>query len=352
MTPPTTLLSPGDTTGADGAEAAFGLGATADFGLERALETHRRELTAYCYRMLGSADEAEDAVQDTFLRAWRGFETFEGRAPLRAWLYRIATNVCMTMLDGRRRRALPMDLQAPSPTAGAALGARLTESVWVQPIPDRLAIDGDGDPADVAVSRETIRLAFVAALQHLPPRQRCVLVLRDVLRWRATEVADLLETTVVSVNGLLRRARANLSARSTTAADRPPSNPRDRELLGRYVEAFERLDMDALVSLLREDAVLSMPPYALWLQGRSAISEWLIAKACGDSVLVPVEANGSPSFAVYKPAIRDGGFEAFGIQVLELSESQVAAIHTFIDPSLFERFGLPPAIGPRRRPEH
>jgi RNA polymerase sigma-70 factor (ECF subfamily) len=318
------------------------------FGLDRELESYRRELTGFCYRMLGSPHEAEDAVQDTFLRAWRSFDTFDGRAPLRSWLYRIATNVCMTMLDGRRRRALPMDLgSSSSPTA--TLGVPLVDSVWIQPIADDRVL-GAGDPAELAVARETIRLAFVAALQHLPPRQRAVLILRDVLRWKSVEVAGLLDASVVSVNGLLRRARATLASRDLTASVAAPASERDRELLARYVDAFERFDVDALVSLLRDDAVLSMPPYSLWLQGRAAARDWLLANAstCGDVLLVPVAANGSAAFAVYKPAGR-AGLGAYSLQVLEVSQSGISAIHTFLDPGLFELFDLAPALPQRPR---
>jgi RNA polymerase sigma-70 factor (ECF subfamily) len=314
------------------------------FGLDRELETHRRELTGFCYRMLGSPFEAEDAVQDTFLRAWRSFDTFDGRAPLRSWLYRIATNVCLTMLDGRRRRALPMDLESPSPSS-ATLDAPLADSTWIQPMPDSRAL-GHGDPAELAVARETIRLAFVAALQHLPPRQRAVLILRDVLRWKSVEIAGLLDASVVSVNGLLRRARATLASRELTTSDLAQPAEQDRELLTRYVDAFERLDIDTLVSLLRDDAVLSMPPYSLWLQGRSDFRDWLLANACLDAVLVPVAANGSAAFAIYKPT-GGGRREAYGVQVLDLSPSGISAVHTFLEPSLFELFDLPPALSER-----
>jgi RNA polymerase sigma-70 factor (ECF subfamily) len=308
-------------------------------GLDRLLEDSRRELTGYSYRLLGSAHEAEDAVQETFLRAWRSFDNFEGRAAFRSWLYKIATNVCLTMLDGRKRRALPMDLASPSPPS-AALGAPRTESTWLQPIPDRLAVLPDGDPVEVTVSRETIRLAFVAALQHLPPRQRAVLILRDVLRWKAAEVADLLGVSVVAVNGLLRRARMTVaSADLTTTGALQRSSP-DQKQLARYVDAFERFDIDALVTLLHDDAIFSMPPHALWLRGPDAISAWLVTNPCANTHLVAIEANGSPAFGVYKPA-SSGRHEAFAIQVLEWSGSRIAAVHTFIDPSLFAAFDLP-----------
>jgi RNA polymerase sigma-70 factor (ECF subfamily) len=317
-----------------------------ELGLDRALEQYRRELTGYCYRMLGSSHEAEDAVQDTLLRAWRSFDTFEGRSSLRSWLYRIATNVCTTMLQGRRRRALPMDLEAPS-SPGAALGVPLVDSAWIQPIPDRLLLRPEGDPADVAVARDTLRLAFVAALQHLPSRQRAVLILRDVLKWKAAEVAELLETSVIAVNGLLRRARATLASSDLTAPGPSRRTPHEEELLGRYVKAFERLDTDAIVTLLRDDAVFSMPPYTFWLQGRYAIGEWLKGDPCKDVLLVPVEANGAPALGIYKPSHPGGSLEAFGIQVLELSETGIAAVHNFLDPTLFPLFDLPPTQSPR-----
>src|SRR5438105_2875779 len=238
--------------------------ATTDLGSQ--LEQHRRELTAYCYRMLGSAFEAEDAVQETLLRAWKSFDTFEGRAAVRSWLYRIATNVCLDMLSGRERRARPMDL-GPAGTADAPLGEPLPEVTWIGPIPDGRVLQAGGDPAEVAEQRDSIRLALVAALQHLPPKQRAVLIFREVLRWKAEEVAELLETSVQSVNSALQRARATLAASRIT--DESPSTPMDEEqraLLTRYVKAFESYDMSALTSLLHEDATWNMPPFALWLQ--------------------------------------------------------------------------------------
>src|SRR5438874_8647444 len=237
--------------------------------LEDQLERHRVELNAYCYRMLGSPFEAEDAVQEAFIRAWRGYDRFEGRAALRSWLYRIATNVCFDMLNGRERRARPMDLGPAREPIEANL-ATLPEATWLQPIPDGRAVP-EGDPAEVAVARETIRLAFVAALQHLPPRQRAVLILCEVLRWKAAEVAELLETSVASVNSALQRARATLETSDVSSTDpAPPLDEAQRELLERYVKAFERYDMDALTSLIEGDATQSMPPYDLWLRCRHA----------------------------------------------------------------------------------
>src|SRR5213078_663786 len=235
--------------------------------LESGFEQHRSELTAYSYRMLGSPFEAEDAVQETFIRAWRGVDRFEGRAALRSWLYRIATNVCLDMLSGRERRARPMDL-GPSREPVLENASILPEVTWIEPMPDRL-VAADGDPAEVAAGRETIRLAFVAALQHLPPRQRAVLILCEVLRWKASEVAELLETSVPSVNSALQRARATLDSASVTPADRLSElDEADRELLARYVAAFERYDIDALTALIQEDATQSMPPFDMWLTGR------------------------------------------------------------------------------------
>ena len=239
---------------------------TADADIESTLERYRSELTGYCYRMLGSAFEAEDAVQETLVRAWRSFDRFEGRSAVRSWLYRIATNVCLDALNGRKRRELPMDM-GPASTADHKLGDALPEDAWIEPVPDTRVVPSGGDPADVAVARESIRLAFVAALQHLPPRQRAVLILREVLRWHADEVAELLDTSVPSVNSALQRARATLAAKQVDAGE--PADPLDAErqaLLKRYVDAFERYDMDALTALLHDDAKWSMPPYELWLQ--------------------------------------------------------------------------------------
>src|SRR5438552_13170269 len=234
--------------------------------LDLRLEQHRAELIGYCYRRLGAPVEAEDAVQETLLRAWRGFDRFEGRAALRSWLYRIATNVCLDMLNGKERRARPMDLGPAREPVEANLHT-LPEVTWIEPVPDGLVLSDDGDPAEVAQSRETLRLAFVAALQHLPPRQRAVLILCEVLRWKASEVAELLETSVASVNSALQRARATLET-SDVGAERAPLDDADRELLSRYVAAFEAYDIEALTSLIHEDATQSMPPYDLWLSGR------------------------------------------------------------------------------------
>ena len=315
--------------------------------LEQRLEQHRGELTGYCYRMLGSAFEAEDAVQDTLVRAWRGLDRFEGRSALRSWLYRIATNVCLTMLDGRKRRALPMDLAATPSRVGAPLDAPLVETTWIEPIASGRVLPTGGDPAEEAVLRESVRLAFVAALQHLPPRQRAVLILRDVLRWQASEVAELLDSSVASVNSALQRARATLAERDLTVAEasEPADDTRD-DLLARYVEAFEQYDIGALVALLREDATQAMPPYDMWLRGRDEIGRWLLGpgNGCRGSRLVPVDMNGSPAFAQYRPS-PDGGHEPFSIQLIEVSDGRIVGFTHFLDTRLFALFGLPPRLG-------
>ncbi len=308
------------------------------------LEQHRAELTAYCYRMLGSPFEAEDGVQETLVRAWRGFGRFEGRAALRSWLYRIATNVCFDMLDGRERRARPMDLGPAGTVDPAALNV-LPETTWIAPVPDAMVAADAADPADVAQARETIRLAFVAALQHLPPRQRAVLILCEVLRWKATEVAELLETSVASVNSALQRSRATLAAREVSEADAaPPLDETQRELLARYVAAFESHDMDALTALIREDATQSMPPFDLWLRGRDDILGWWVGpgNACRGSRVIPtISANGAPAFGQYKPDPK-GGFEPWALQVLELRDGQIVEFTFFLDTeALFPLFGLP-----------
>jgi RNA polymerase sigma-70 factor (ECF subfamily) len=313
------------------------------------LEQHRRALTAYCYRMLGSPFEAEDAVQDTLLRAWRSIDRFEGRAALRSWLYRIATNVCLDMLNGRERRARPMDL-GPARSPDGPIGETLPEVTWIEPAPDGLVVS-DGDPADVAESRETIRLAFVAALQHLPPRQRAVLILREVLRWQASEVAELLDTSVASVNSALQRARATLDASDISASDPAPAlDAPERELLARYVEAFERYDMDALTSLIHEDATQSMPPYELWLTGRADILRWWVGQGAGcrgSRVIPTVAANGSPAFGQYKPAANGEGYDPWALQVLEISDGRIVEFTFFLGTeTIFPLFGLPARLEP------
>jgi RNA polymerase sigma-70 factor, ECF subfamily len=312
--------------------------------LESRFEQHRAELTAHCYRMLASPFEAEDAVQETFIRAWRGFERFEGRSALRSWLYRIATNVCFDVLGGREHRVRPMDLGSAQAPDAANLNT-LSEASWIQPIPDGLVV-AEEDPAEIALARETLKLAFVAALQHLPPRQRAVLILREVLRWKAVEVAELLDTSVASVNSALQRARATLGEASVSPDDLSgsPLQEADRALLARYVEAFERYDMDALTSLIQEDAIQSMPPYDLWLRGRADILEWWFGPGIecrGSRVLPAPGANCSPTFGQYKPS-PDGGYVPWALQVLELSAGRIVEFTFFLDTDvLFPLFGLP-----------
>jgi RNA polymerase sigma-70 factor (ECF subfamily) len=302
-----------------------------------ALEQHRRELTGYCYRMLGSVHEAEDAVQDTFVRAWRAADRFEDRTDsgdgLRRWLYRIASNVCMDMLKGRGRRALPMALVPADDGPRPVLGDPLPAGTWVEPAPDDLVLPAD--PADQAVARESVRLAFVAALQLLAPRQRAVLILRDVLRWKASEVADLLDTTVHAVNSGLRRARSVVLSKASPSPS-PASADVDADVLARYIDAFERLDMNALVALLHEDVTLDMPPYELWLRGVDAVRGWLVdSDACHHARFVALSANGCPAVAIF-----DFADEPFAIQLFDVVDGRITAIHTFLDPTLFPRFGL------------
>ena len=313
--------------------------------LEQELETYRRELTGYCYRMLGSGSEAEDAVQETLLRAWRKHDTFEGRASLRSWLYRIATNVCLDMLQGSQRRARPMDLSSPV-TADTALDAGLPEESWVMPIADSRVIATAGDPAQLTAERETIRLAFVAALQHLPPKQRAVLILREVLRWKADEVAELLETSTASVNSALQRARATLDAASPDADSTGGVAEEDEDLLARYVDAFERYDITSLVALIHEDATFSMPPWRLWLRGPEDVGKWMLGPGigCENSKVAVMRANGRPAIATWKPA-GPGVWEAWSIAIFDFAGGKITAIHNFIFPErLFPEFGLPTRI--------
>jgi RNA polymerase sigma-70 factor (ECF subfamily) len=315
---------------------------------EEQLEQYRRELTAYCYRMLGSPFEAEDAVQETFLKAWRNLAQFEGRAALRSWLYRIATNTCLDMLSSRERRARPMDLGPAQEPVESNLNT-LPEVTWVEPMPDELVLSVDADPAAVAQTRETIRLAFVAALQHLPPRQRAVLLLCEVLRWQAMEVAELLETSVASVNSALQRARVTLEAGKLTPAETPASvDAADAELLARYVQAFEQYDVTALTSLIREDATQSMPPFDMWLSGRDDIFTWWFGPGigCRGSRVIPVvSANGSPAFGQYKPSESGSGYDPWALQVLEVEGGRIVELTFFLDTErLFPLFGLPPRL--------
>jgi RNA polymerase sigma-70 factor (ECF subfamily) len=311
------------------------------------LEGFRRELTAYCYRMLGSPSEAEDAVQDTLLRAWRSLDRFEGRSSLRSWLYRIATNVCLDMHGSSQRRARPMDL-GPARAHDGPVGEILPEVTWIEPIPEGRVLGGEGDPAAMAESRETIRLAFVAALQHLPARQRAALILCEVLHWRAAEVAELLETSVPAINSALQRARATLEQADVEDPGRGKLSETDRELLTRYVDAFERYDMDALTALIHEDATQSMPPYELWLSGREQIFGWWLGRgaACrGSRVLPTVGANGAPAFGQYKPSESGSGYDPWALQVLEIRDGKIVELTFFLSTEkLFPLFGLPPRL--------
>jgi RNA polymerase sigma-70 factor (ECF subfamily) len=307
------------------------------------LERYRIELTAYCYRMLGSGSEAEDAVQETLTRAWRAMGDFERRAAMRTWLYKIASNVCFDLLKASQRRALPMDMGGPG-TAEGPLGPRLAEPTWVMPVPDGRVLS-TSDPAELAASRESIRLAFVAALQYLPPRQRAVLILREVLRWEATEVAALLESSVASVNSALQRARATMAAKDLSPADASAADlvPADRELLRRYVEAFEAYDIGLLTALLHEDAQQQMPPYELWLSGRDEIFKWWFGPGigCKGSKLLPTSANGMPAFGQYRKS-PEGGYEAWSLQTFLTDGERVTKMTFFLDVGhVFPYFGLP-----------
>ncbi|HEU5085627.1 MAG TPA: sigma-70 family RNA polymerase sigma factor [Acidimicrobiales bacterium] len=315
-----------------------------DPALREGFEKHRRELTGYCYRMLGSPSEADDAVQDTLLKAWQAYDRFEGRSSLRSWLYRIAHNVCMDMHRSPQRRARPMEMGPSSRTSEVVLGDQLEEHAFIQPARDQDVLDLDGDPADVAAARESIRLAFVAALQHLPAKQRSALILCDVLRWPAADVAELLETTVASVNSALQRARATLAARRDEPLD-TRLDPVHEELLARYVEAFERYDIPAVVQLMREDAILTMPPWDTWLQGRDDVGAWMLGpgKGCEGSRLIPLDVNGTAGYASYKPG-PSGKLEPWAIQVIEVAGGRIVGHHNFIGADLFAHFGLPPHL--------
>jgi RNA polymerase sigma-70 factor (ECF subfamily) len=305
------------------------------------LETHRPALIGHCYRMLGSAFDAEDAVQDTMVRAWRSLDRFDGRSSLRTWLYRIATNVCLDALGDRARRVRPMEERAVG-SVDDPLETR-PRTHWLEPIPDARALPTDGDPFELTALRQSTRLAFVAALQHLPPRQRAALLLTEVLGWSAAEVAECLETSAAAVNSALQRARATLGARDVGTSEEPLSEAQS-QLLDRYVDAFHRYDVDGLVALMREDAILSMPPYTLWLRGHDAVRAWLLGRGigCRGSRLVPTAACGSPAFGHYHPAGADGLRHPWALIVLELTGDKIAAWHSFLDAEkLFPLFGLP-----------
>lgn len=301
------------------------------------LELHRTALTGHCYRMLGSAVDADDAVQDTMFRAWKALDRFDGRSSLRTWLYRIATNVCLDALASRSRRVVAMD-ERPVGSIDEEL-VELPRTHWLEPVPDARALPSESDPAQDLLMRESIRLAFVAALQHLPPRQRAALLLTQVLGWSAAEVAEGLDMTVPAVNSALQRARATLASRKVR--ETPVAlDAGQQELVARYVDAFERYDVSMLTTLLHQDASMSMPPYNLWLQGHESIAGWLTGRGCGckGSRLVPTSANGSPAFGQY----RNGGAEPWSLIVLEIVGDRIAHMHYFLDtPTLFPLFGLP-----------
>jgi RNA polymerase sigma-70 factor (ECF subfamily) len=317
------------------------------------VERYRRELTGYCYRMLGSGFDAEDAVQETMLRAWRSADRFEGRSSVRSWLYRIATNVCLDQLRGSRRRALPVDLGPSMPPVASSLEHMLADGAWISPIADDRVLPLEADPAEVVAARATIRLAFVAALQHLPPRQRAALILCEVLRWQVSEAAGLLDTTTAAVNSALQRARATLAdldldLEPGSGEDAPDRDADEGELLGRYVDAFERYDIDGLVTLLHDDAVQTMPPYAMWLSGCADIGRFMLGPGagCRGSRLVPAAANGVPAFGQYKPDA-EGGLTPWALVVIETADSgagpRIRGIHSFLEVDrLFPAFGLPP----------
>ncbi|MGG8409175.1 sigma-70 family RNA polymerase sigma factor [Streptomyces sp. 12297] len=312
--------------------------------LDGLLDRHRVELTGYCYRMLGSSFDAEDAVQEAYIRAWRSYDKFEGRSSVRSWLYRIATNVCLDMLSAGNKRARPMDLSAPQSQSSAVLNT-LPEVTWLEPVPDGRVLPQTADPAEMALARESVRLAFVAALQHLPSRQRAVLILREVLAWKADEVAELLGTTVASVNSALQRARATLAAqhlRESEAVD--PLDEEQRKLLDRYLAAFEGYDIDQLTALLAEDAVLSMPPFDLWLQGPADIAAWHREQGsgCKGSRMLATTANGLPAFAQYRRSEDGDGHVPWALQVLEISGGKIVGLNSFLDTDRwFPMFGLP-----------
>jgi RNA polymerase sigma-70 factor (ECF subfamily) len=305
-------------------------------------DPYRRELFAHCYRMVGSVHDAEDLVQETYLRAWRAYHGFEGRASLRTWLYRIATNVCLTSLEGSARRPLPTGLGGPSTTAGEPL-VTADEVLWLEPVPDSLI----SDPADQAAARDTIRLAFVAALQHLPPRQRAVLILRDVLRWQASEVAEALEISTAAVNSVLQRAHAQMEkAQLRPDSVDPTVDDEHKELLEKYVAAFWEKDIDAIVALLKHDAIWEMPPYVGWYQGADNIGRLIDHQCPGerhDMPMVATSANGQPAFGLYMRQ-GDGTFAPFHLQVLTIVDGEVSNVAAFFDHALFDTFGLPPVL--------
>jgi RNA polymerase sigma-70 factor, ECF subfamily len=313
----------------------------------RLTDPFRSELLAHCYRMLGSVHDAEDQVQETLLRAWRSFDQFEGRASLRTWLYRIATNACLRAIETRRRRPLPSGLGQPGDNPAGPMPAARPEVPWLEPFPDALLPAGPSDPASIAASRASIRLAFIAALQYLPARQRAVLILRDVLDWRASEVAELLGTTATATNSALQRARAQLQQAAPREDElREPADPGDLALLNRYAAAFENADIATLTGLLRDDVVLEMPPLPAWFTGRENIGLFLrshVLRQPGDFRMIPIAANGQPALAAYRRT-PDGTYHANGIEILTTSASRITRVTAFLDPTLFPAFALPAAL--------
>ncbi len=306
---------------------------------------HQAALTGHCYRMMGSAADADDAVQETLVRAWKSLDRFEERSSLRTWLYRIATNVCLDALADRQKRARPMEL-GPVGSVDEPL-MTLPGSRWIEPIPDESILPADADPSERAVLRQSVRLAFVAALQHLPPRQRATLLMTEVLGWSAAEIAETLETSVPAVNSALQRARATLAERDGESDTSARLSEQETALVERYVHAFERYDVSTLVTLLHEDATLSMPPYSLWICGRQAVHDWMLGRGigCRGSRLVPTAACGSPAFGQYRSNGPDGGYHPWALLVLELRQGCVSGINSFLDTaSLFPRFGLPQVL--------
>ena len=307
------------------------------------LEQYRPAITGHCYRMLGSVMDADDAVQETMLRAWRGLDRFDQRASMKTWLYRIATNVCLDTLSRSKRtlRVRPLELRDTPWSVDDPLTSRPPEE-WVEPIPDDAAIPADSDPEERAILRESIRLAVVAALQYLPPRQRAVLLLTQVLNWSAAEVAESLDMSVAAVNSALQRARATLAARNPSVMPRDLTTEQ-QQVVARYVEAFERYDVDALTKLLHEEATMNMPPFELWLRGHESIAAWFLGKGigCTGSRLVPVAACGAPAFAQY----RQGGAEPWSLIVLDIDGDRITGMTHFLDTAnLIPRFGLPMSL--------
>jgi RNA polymerase sigma-70 factor, ECF subfamily len=311
------------------------------------LEEYRRELTGFCYRMLGSAFEADDAVQETMLRAWQAADRFEGRSSVRSWIYKIANNICIDMLRGRQRRALPIDLGPSSPPTESLLGNPAPDETWLTPMPDSRVLPEHGDPAEIAALRESVRLAFITALQHLPARQRAALILCEVLKMPATEAAETLGVSVASVNSALQRARATLAAIAPVTPAAPVERASiDGELLTRYVDAFQRYDMSALIKLIHDDALMQMPPWALWMRGPHDITTFMMEPGpsqCAGSVLVPIGyVNGVRAWAQYAPELDGGGYRSWSLNVHEVYDGKLCRLTYFHDLDLFPLFGLPP----------